>query len=180
MANSNAEILQKIVEALIAFKADKEYVKELLAAIGDGSPKGVYDTLHDLQVAFPTGTKGIYLVLEDGKWYYFTTEWVEGGIYQPTEVGEGAISPQETSFVDQSVNLFNKNTAQEGYSLNYLTGEVTLNASAWVSDFIPVKSLKTYKRSHGAVLATYNQTKQFITGFVPGTTPINVASAKYV
>ena len=53
-------------------------------SVTSGSPAGVYDTLSDLETDDPDHSK-IYLVLADGKWYYYNTvneEWTEGGVYQ--------------------------------------------------------------------------------------------------
>jgi predicted MPP superfamily phosphohydrolase len=66
-------------------KADKTYVDNQIANVANGSPKGVYATVEDLQTAFPTGTTGIYVVTADGKWYYWNgSAWTAGGVYQAT------------------------------------------------------------------------------------------------
>lgn len=52
-------------------------------SITSGSPAGTYNTLSELQNANPDHSK-IYLVLENGNWYYFnnsTSEWTSGGKY---------------------------------------------------------------------------------------------------
>lgn len=47
-----------------------------------GSPKGVYATAAALKAALPTGNSNIYVVTEDGKWYFWNgTAWTAGGIY---------------------------------------------------------------------------------------------------
>jgi len=64
--------------------ADK-VTKQELANMGSASPKGTYATLSALQTAFPTGSTGIYVVAEDGKWYYWNgSAWTAGGVYQGT------------------------------------------------------------------------------------------------
>jgi lysophospholipase L1-like esterase len=74
-------------------KADKTYVDTQLSYIGDGSPKGTFSTLAELQSAFPTGTSGIYVVTADGKWYYWNgTAWTPGGIYQATALGDKTVT----------------------------------------------------------------------------------------
>lgn len=58
----------------------------LIQAAASGSPKGVYPTLSALQNAFPTGTNGIYVVSENGHWYYWNgSAWSDGGVYQNSE-----------------------------------------------------------------------------------------------
>lgn len=50
--------------------------------VASGSPKGAYATLADLQTAYPTGAEGIYLVADDGNWYYWDgAQWASGGVY---------------------------------------------------------------------------------------------------
>lgn len=61
-----------------------------------GSPKGVYSTVSDLETDNPDHDY-IYVVLADGKWYYYdtsTTSWTAGGTYQSTEIGENSIFVQ--------------------------------------------------------------------------------------
>lgn len=54
-----------------------------ISNIVSGSPKGVYASLSDLQTAYPTGTTGIYVTSDTGKWYFWNgSVWTEGGVYQ--------------------------------------------------------------------------------------------------
>lgn len=60
----------------------EQFEQEVRETIGDGSPKGVYATLSDLESAYPTGTTGIYVVSADGHWYYWNgSAWTDGGTY---------------------------------------------------------------------------------------------------
>ena len=55
-----------------------------------GSPAGIYATVSALTTADPDHDK-IYLVENDGKWYYYdtnTTTWVAGGTYQSTGLSD--------------------------------------------------------------------------------------------
>lgn len=71
-------------------------VEDLISNIGNASPKGVYATLADLQTAYPTGTDGIYVVTDDGHWYYWDgLAWTDGGTYQATAIAESSISAKE-------------------------------------------------------------------------------------
>lgn len=60
-------------------------LQTIITNMGDGSPKGVYPTLEDLETAFPTGTEGIYLVsggVYAGHWFYWNgAAWTDGGMY---------------------------------------------------------------------------------------------------
>lgn len=65
----------------------EQFEQDVRETIGNGSPKGVYATLSDLESAYPTGTTGIYVVSADGHWYYWNTEneeWTDGGDYLST------------------------------------------------------------------------------------------------
>ena len=66
-------------------KADQAFVDSQLSAIVSGAPKGTFTDLTALRTAHPNGTDGIFLVLENGHWYYWndtSNAWTDGGIYQ--------------------------------------------------------------------------------------------------
>lgn len=64
--------------------------KTELQAVASGSPKNIYATYSDLQSAHPNGNSNIYVVRQDGNWYYWGgSTWVSGGIYQSTFVSNG-------------------------------------------------------------------------------------------
>jgi len=66
-----------------------------------GDPKGVYDTLADLESAYPTGTTGIYLVLADGHWYYWDStneEWTDGGEYLSSGISAATNTQMDNMF----------------------------------------------------------------------------------
>lgn len=74
------------LEELTAMAADLELQKLQIESLASGSPKGSYETLVALEAAHPTGDTGIYVVVEDGNWYYWDgTAWMAGGTYQSTE-----------------------------------------------------------------------------------------------
>lgn len=55
------------------------------------TPKGVYATLDDLKKAFPQGDTGIYVISDNGHWYFYfyqDSEWVDGGVYQSVELSD--------------------------------------------------------------------------------------------
>ena len=55
----------------------------------DWGPQGVYATVSALYSAHPTGNQNIYLVLDDGNWYYWTgSVWDAGGLYQSASISE--------------------------------------------------------------------------------------------
>ena len=75
-----------VTNETVALKAFSTYVDQQIANVASGSPKGAYATLADLETAFPTGDTGIYVITFDGNWYYWdSSAWVSGGLYQSTE-----------------------------------------------------------------------------------------------
>ncbi|GEM_PF-7107198 len=58
-----------------------------------GAPKSTFSTLSALQTAYPNGTEGVFLVLENGHWYYYASAWKDGGLYQATGIADGSVTP---------------------------------------------------------------------------------------
>src|SRR5690606_36282662 len=108
----------------------------LAASLASGSPKGTYTTLSALKTAFPTGNTNIYVVTADGNWYYWnSSDWVSGGVYQSAGINDGAITSEKISFeglvpnvikgiekIGGSVNLFNKSTVDKTGYYSWNTG----------------------------------------------------------
>lgn len=72
-------------DILINKKADQSFVDAQFSSIVSGAPKGTYTDLTSLQSAYPNGAEGVFLVLENGHWYYWNSEnnaWTDGGMYQ--------------------------------------------------------------------------------------------------
>ena len=79
-------------------------INTALSNIGNASPKGVYATLADLQVAHPTGVNGVYLVVDDGHWYYWDgSAWADGGAYQTNN--NKIFTAIFTSIADETTNI---------------------------------------------------------------------------
>lgn len=65
-------------------------VEEEVTTATSGSPAGVYATVDALTTANPDHSK-IYLVIADGKWYYYnstSSSWTAGGVYQASSFPE--------------------------------------------------------------------------------------------
>lgn len=95
-----------------------------------GSPKAVYDTVSDLTTDNPNHNY-IYLVTEDGKWYYYDTtesDWVAGGTYQSTGLDSEIQSQIESSTILNEVLTsntitFNDEVLKAGYEYQNITTE---------------------------------------------------------
>lgn len=61
--------------------------KDELSAVASGSPAGVYNTVSALTTADPNHSK-IYVVTEDGCWYYYNNGWQSGGVYQAIQIDD--------------------------------------------------------------------------------------------
>jgi lysophospholipase L1-like esterase len=147
---------------------------EMALNIASGSPKGVYNTLSDLETAFPTGTTGIYVIVADGKWYYWddnTSAWIAGGTYQATGIADNSI--EEVKIIANTFAKFKSN-------INKLCGGIRsiddnyigINGSFSREDFIQtvdVTNLLNYDTKQAAQLK-FNDTQ--------GTLPYYIKLAK--
>jgi lysophospholipase L1-like esterase len=124
-----------------------------LTNIGNGTPKSIYPTVSALQTAYPTGTTGVYLVINpitDGKdyvYYWNGSAWTRGSAYQSTGIADTSITPEKTNFINitKTTNLFNRDSSNNvgGYYLN-LTGTPTVQSGYMYSHLIPIKNGITY------------------------------------
>lgn len=137
--------------------ATKSEVSAITSSIASGSPKGVFSTLEDLQsdanANSVEGKKNIYLVIDDGNWYFWSgNAWVAGGVYQSTgldkEAATGIKIANDIGVL--SPNLFNIKKATLGKYMN-MNGVPITNPSYNYTDMIPVKYGKTYYFSNDGV-----------------------------
>lgn len=84
-------------------KADKKFVDEQFASIVSGAPKGTFATLAALQTAYPSGTEGVFLVSENGHWYYYASGWKDGGVYQGLILSKS----ESDKLISKNQSLFN-------------------------------------------------------------------------
>lgn len=157
------------VQAKFTTKADQSFVDAQFASIVSGSPKGTFTDYAALVAKYPNGAEGTMLVLADGHWYWWdsvTKKWEDGGLYQAQGIADKSITPQKTTFIKTSKNLFDKNKADKnGYhnsSNVYATSSVLGE-----SDFIEVVEGENYTSSlKGVIVNWYKADKSFLT-FTP-------------
>lgn len=116
--SSRIDANSEIVDNRLSLKSDITYVDRLVAKIASGSPKGAYRTLSELQTAKPRGDENIYVISEDGCWYFWDgTSWCNGGVYQSTSIADGTIDMDALS---ESIKSNASNTISGKYlpSLN--------------------------------------------------------------
>src|SRR5690625_5107645 len=79
------------------------------------------------------------------------------------------VSPDKTTFIDVSSNLFNKNNTTSGHAIDPRDGELVPDPDRSVSDFIKIDQLTAYsfRKSVGWTgrVAYYDVTKQLINSF---------------
>ncbi|MET1247662.1 SGNH/GDSL hydrolase family protein [Sporolactobacillus sp. STCC-11] len=161
-------------EDKISADADRAYFENKFASILDGSPKGVYATLSDLQEAYPDGITGIYVVQEDGNWYFYLDGfgWTSGGDYQQTAIGDEMVTVEKTDFnpvtdAYVSKNIFNKAKVTNDYYVQFDTGFIVPTSQTGVfsvSDFIKIVGDRDYSRTYTGQIAFYDLAKNYISG----------------
>ncbi len=129
-------------------KADQSFVDAQFASIVGGAPKATYNTVSALQNAYPNGTQGVFLVLENGHWYYWNGEisaWTDGGQYQSSGIADGGVEIEnletiikEDLYSTSTKNLYNAYKTKAGYTdcLN----NFVINPSVLSSEEITVTS----------------------------------------
>lgn len=107
--NANLEVAQarggfvdlnsrlSVFERLVNTKADEVDVMTLIKNLVDGSPKGTYANLSALKQAYPNGTQGVFITLDNKSWNYWNgSGWVAGGVYQGSSLSE----PEKNKILD--------------------------------------------------------------------------------
>ena len=83
---------------------------------------------------------------------------------------------KETTFIETSSNLFNKDDVTHGFSVDFTTGEPVANSANSLSGFIEVEPGTTYSHARVNRFGMYDGSKNFITSHTvtPYTMPENV------
>ena len=151
-------------------------VESELSSVAQGSPKGVYATLSDLESAYPTGTSGIYLVSADGHWYYWNgSSWTDGGVYLSTV---NAASQEDLENLQSKVEVMLNDDGNIPFKVVDRTSIGSGNGIQYDSpnnkstDYVDVSYLDKiiYARfaSTGSTMSSgmafYNENKQYISG----------------
>lgn len=105
------------VNAQLAQKATRKEVDDKVSQIVSGTPRGAYPTLSALQSAYPNGNDGVYVVTENGHWYYwFNSQWTSGGIYQGAAIDATLKQMVVESFVEPITNIVTNGDFSNGTS----------------------------------------------------------------
>ena len=166
-ARGTFETLNKRLNNSDNVKADKTEVESTINnlqnqvnGLASGSP------LVANSIAEMTDTSRVYVNTSDGHWYtYNGTNWIDGGVYQATEIADGSINSEKlenkiqedinkieglvdfkdnVSTVEKSKNRFNYRTFMYRKYINVSTGEEA-NYDNWgFSDYIEVEEGKKF------------------------------------
>lgn len=126
-----------------------------------GSPSGAFQTYDELVATYPDGNDNIYVVVEDGNWYYFddvSGVWTPGGVYQTP------ISPDNYAVLVPTKNLFNKNSIQSGFYVDWGSGILQPNPTFFASNPIPIKTSTNYIKNSTQQIAFYDTNNNYISG----------------
>lgn len=113
-ARGKFRLLRDRLEAMgtdIDSKATRAELENKLSKVANGSPRGVFPTVADLISTFPIGDNHIYVVTENGNWYYWDgSAWMSGGIYQSTQLNSNQLydmmrlpNPQPTMMMKNEI-----------------------------------------------------------------------------
>ena len=102
-----------------------------------------------------TDTTRIYVLETDGHWYWYDgTSWVDGGVYQATEIPDESITPEKTTFTKR-YNNFNPNAVTVGYKPWFDTSktinDLVVASSSILSDIIKCEAGDIIRINHGSV-----------------------------
>ena len=151
-----------------------------VATLLDGGPSIFMNTLSELQTTYPNGAAGVALVRETdpAKIYVWNgTAWEDFGDYQGIEIkdgtvtsekiAKGAVTPRETTFIETSSNLFNKDSVIKNKNISEVTGEIGEFSNRSVSDYISVNPSSTYYTANVEKVVRFDENKQVINGHFP-------------
>jgi hypothetical protein len=137
------------IESDLLNKADISYVNQKVENIVDWKPRGVYATLSELEVAYPIGTTGIYLISGTGHAYAWNaTIWTDLGEYK----GNDITNRIPLTWVEGYINTSGSKIANVVYNYSDL--------------FVLTKGTKVYINAIGsenvALLSKWNANDTFI------------------
>jgi len=141
-------------------KADKTEIEDE-KAIRENADSKLQNQINSLASGSPlvassmeemTDTGRVYVNTTDGHWYTHNgTSWVDGGVYQATEIQDNSVTTQKTNFINisKSINFHNPSTVKYGSFYDGNVGEkVTIsNNSRYSANIFEVKNNKTYTLS---------------------------------
>ena len=121
--------------------------------------------------------------LEDLSGGNINTTILNDGSVIRRKIGDGAVTPEKTSFSKTTVvsgNLYNKKTTEPSKILSADTGEALDNTNYYTTDYIEVEESTRYTSSANSRFAEYDKNKQFIQLTANVSSITTSANAKYI
>lgn len=130
-----------------AFSAEQSKIEAQNIKNGtSGSISGVFETVTDL---INNGVPNhVYLVTENGEWYYYDNDWKSGGVYQGVLPATNSIGLDNLKdyLIVNSDNLFIGDNIIDNYLVHTLpSNPLASTSTSLLSGFIPVTANKNYK-----------------------------------
>jgi lysophospholipase L1-like esterase len=98
-----------------------------------------------------------------------------------SQVADWAVKPINTSFFKSiTKNLFDKSARTVGQYIDHTTGNLIVDATRDVSDYIPVEANTSYRPNYYNRVIYYDVSKTFISGIVSAGTFTTPTNAKYM
>ncbi|MER2047315.1 MAG: SGNH/GDSL hydrolase family protein [Solibacillus sp.] len=163
------------VTTQLAQTATKEEVSNAL----DGSPKGAFPTVADLETAHPNGAQGVFVIEADGHIYSWNgNSWVDRGLYQSQGIADQSVTSvkvakhtimeahlsQPVVYSKGNKNLFDLDQTTDNHWVDFTTGAVASSSNQFASDFIQIKPNTSYTINKQGTYALYDANKTFIIG----------------
>lgn len=144
-----------------------------------GSPAGVYATVTALTSADPDHSK-IYLVEEDGKWYYYNgSAWTAGGVYQSTDYTE--INDIRIDYLGNLHETAGESVREQVSNLHKETLDLNnYNLSKYNSSSTDYEVHVSIDKPTNVVVEVKGETKINLTNTSAPISPENVATFSYV
>lgn len=135
------EKTRKEVESLKDYNTTQD---SKIRSLASGSP------LVASSVSEMTDTTKVYVNTTDGHWYYYNgIEWVDGGVYQSTQIEDKSIDlkmlSEEVVKNQNSYNKLNPLTCVDNSSPKSTSGEILDNETYWRTDYILLSPNTNYE-----------------------------------
>lgn len=145
--NINRENINKLENEIESSSTKlKTELENQISKLANGSPIPVNS------ISEMTDTNKIYVLTTDGKWYYYNgTNWVAGGVYQSTQIGENQITSDnienvefnkvKNSILDINLDSFSQWNGK-GNIIKNGDGSITYNKTSEGNGGISISNLK--------------------------------------
>lgn len=195
----NALATEKADKTEVEKKVDRTYFDMIVASLVDGGPRELFYSVAALQMKYPNGEAGTYLVFDssftDGAHTFMWngTTWEDLGVYQAEALAYKSVTRDKIADNAVTIDKLESGLLKRESSLNlYNPSDVTVggyyNANGvWVSDTTwssaSVKNIehgKTYTKNGEGGIITFWDAKGIFVASLQATTTFTVPSSKNI